>query len=348
MDFFAIRLIHLDITPDVFSAAPTVSQWLDVLEPQPSLRYLTMNIHYTWDAEIYPLFSREVRLPNLQEFNIQTAGIEGPHIFASLVLPSHCGIAIQITEEDETFDDLSFIETFGESLSRCIKRWSGKGSAKDPELGSWGLEVDELYLVLRLRSKDDEWHNPRIQLHYYGLYGGEDDTQDVFPVLSGFIGVIRRKGIIDAAYNCTLELQHPISKNVDLIMMALLLQCCGNITLLRLVGESLWFVNGLLPEPGSGIVLFPALNHATLDRVYIDESGFDHAYGYFQSLLQSISAVGRGIPTITLHIDMEYGMHVEFAEKAISSFGSKIETFTNRFKEQIWAPRYWVGHDELL
>jgi len=346
MDFSTIRLVHLDITPDCLSAPPTVSQWLDVLETQPSLRYLTMDVHATFDAEIRLVFSREVRLPNLQEFNIEAAGIEGANIFASLILPSHCGIAIHIREDDETFDDLSFIETFGESLSRCIKRWSKKGSAPNPELGSWGLEMDELYFVLRLGSKNDEWYNPRIQLRYNALYCGEDDTQDVSPVLSRFISVIPKTGIIDAASSCTLELQHSISKNVGL--MALLLQCCSSITHLRLVGESLWFINGLLPEAGSGAVLFPTLNHVTFDRIYIQDSEFDLVYGYFQSFLRSISATGRGIPATTLHIDMTFGMHAKFAEKAISSFGSKVQTFTHKGRfEELWAPKFWVGRDEL-
>ena len=207
--------------------------------------------------------------------------------------------------------------------------------------------MDELYFVLRLGLKDDERHNPRIQLRYNALYWGEDDTQDVSPVLSRFIGMIQKTGIINAACSCTLELQHPISKNVGL--MTLLLQCCSSITQLRLVGESLWFVNGLLPEPGSGTVLFPTLNHVTFDRIYIQDSKFDLAYGYFQSFLRSISAAGRGIPATTLHIDMTFGMHTRFAEKAISSFGSKIQTFTHRdmFKEEFWAPKFWVGRDEL-
>jgi hypothetical protein len=274
MDFSTIRLVHLDITPDFFYDSPTVSQWLDVLETQPSLRHLTMNVHSTFDAKIHPVFSRQVRLPNLEEFDIETAGIEGAHIFAGLVLPSHCGIAIQIKEEEETFDDLSFIEIFGESLSRFIKQWSGKGSATNPELGSWGLEVDELYFAFRLGSKDDEWHNPRIQLHYYGEY------IDISMVLPRFIGMVRRTGIIDAACSCTLELQHSISKDIGL--MALLLQCCSSITHLRLVGESLLFVNGLLPEPDNGTVLFPTLSHVILDRFYIQGSGFDPVYAYFR------------------------------------------------------------------
>jgi hypothetical protein len=139
MDFSTIRLVHLDITPDFFYDSPTVSQWLDVLETQPSLRYLTMNVHSTFDAKIHPAFSRQVRLPNLEEFDIETAGIEGAHIFASLVLPSHCGIAIQIMEEEETFDDLSFIEIFGETVCRCIKGWSGKGSATNPRTRKLGI-----------------------------------------------------------------------------------------------------------------------------------------------------------------------------------------------------------------
>ena len=39
--FLDIHLAHLDVTPDLFSIDLTVSQWLDVLESQPSLRYLT-------------------------------------------------------------------------------------------------------------------------------------------------------------------------------------------------------------------------------------------------------------------------------------------------------------------
>jgi hypothetical protein len=348
-DFSAIRLVHLDITPDFSSADLTVSQWLDVLETQPSLRYLTMTVQSTYGAEIYPASSRQVRLPNLEQFSIETEGIEGAQIFASLVLPSRCRIAFKIMEEEETFDDLSFIEILGETFCRCIKGWSGKGSTNNLELGSWGLEVDETYFVLRLGSEDDAWYNPRIQLLYYSSYNSPDEVQEV--ILSPLIDVIRRKGIVDAAHTCTLKLQLPITKNIGLT--ALFLQCSRNITHLRLIRYSLSFFSRLSLTLRPGTVLFPTLNHVTLENPRIDEFGFDHnAYGYFQSL-QSISAVARrGIPTTTLRIDWDNETHVEFAvlETTLNSFRSKIELGTyvpGSVFEELREPRYWVGGDEL-
>jgi hypothetical protein len=343
MDFSTIRLVHLDITPDLSSVRPTVSQWLDVLETQPSLRYLTMEVYSVSGNETYPIFSREVRLPNLEKFSIGTAGMEGAHLFASLVLPSHCGIAIEIMEEDKTLEDLSFIETFGETIARCIKRWSGTCS----KLGSWGLEVDEIDFVLGLGSDDDKWDNPRIQLHYVFSHSDGEDEEEILP---SFLDVFQRKGIVDAAHSCTLDL---LEFRIPNGLIAFFSQCGRNITHLRLVyHHSLWFVGGLLhtPEPGGGTLLFPSLNHVTLYNPRIDEFGSDHAYGDFQSSVQLISAARRGIPTITLRVYMDNERQVNFAARATNSFGSKIEIITlvsGPVFEEVRAPRWWVGGNEL-
>lgn len=209
--------------------------------------------------------------------------------------------------------------------------------------------MHEAYFVLRLGSEDDAWYNPRIQLHYYSSYNSPEEVQEV--ILSPLIGVIRRKGIVDAAHTCTLELQFPMTKNIGLT--ALLSECSRNITHLRLIRYSLWFVHRLPLILRPGTVLFPILNHVTLEDPRIDEFGFDHKpYGYFHSL-QSISAVARsGIPTITLRIDMENETHVNFAEleMTLNSFRSNIEIGTympGSVFEELEEPRYWIGGDEL-
>ena len=334
MQFSDIRLVHLDITLDLFSVGPTVSQWLDVLESQPSLRYLTMVVPSMSGADAHPMVLREVCLPNLEELSIETAGMEGADLFASLVLPSHCGIAIQIMEADEEFNPFGrLIEMLGEGIRGCVKRWSwkGSGSAKKLVIESWGLEVGEKYFALRLGSEDDEWYNPRIQVHYYCLDGdAEDEEEEVLSVLPDFLDMVQRMGIVDAARSCTLDIQSRLTASVGLVN--LLSQCTWNFTHLRLMGHSLWLVCGLLrqPYPVTGTALFPTLHHITLEGPYVDDSGFDHAFGYFESFLHSMSASGRefrGVPTTTLHVDMECGVHVRFAEKAKGSFGSRIETY---------------------
>lgn len=350
INFYNVRLAHLDITPDLFPVGPTVSQWLDVLETQPSLRYLTMVVPSMSGADTYAMFSREVRLLNLEELSIETAGIEGAHLFASLVLPSHCGIAIQIMESDEEFSHFSLlVQTLGEGIQGCVKRWSGKGAGSAKKLESWGMEVGEEYFAFRLGSEDDEWYNPRIQLHYYCSATDAMD-EEVLLVLPSFLEMIQRKGIVNPAKSCTLETQFRIMAPVGLV--DLLSHCTRNVTHLRLMGHSLWFICGLLrkPDPEAGTALFPALNHLTLDGPYIDDSGFDHAFGYFESFLYSISATGRGIPMTTLHVDLDLEVHIRFAEKARKSFGSKIDSemyVPQGAFEELREPRYWVGDDEL-
>ena len=354
MIFSDIRLAHLDINPDLFSAGPTVSQWLDVLETQPSLRYLTMVVPSMSGADGYPMVLREVCLPNLEELSIETTGIEGVDIFASLVLPSHCGIAIQIMEENEEFNPFArLIEILGEGIRGCVKRWSGKGSgsAKKLAIESWGLEVGEKYFAFRLGSDDDEWYNPRIQVHYCCLDGDAGEEEEVLSVLPSFLDMIQRRGIVDAARSCTLDIQSCLTALVGPV--DLLSRCTRNVTHLRLMGHSLWFVCGLSrrPDPVAGTALFPALHHITFEGPYIDDSEFEHAFGHFESFLHSMSASGRGfrgIPTTMLHIDMKYEVHVRFAENAKSSFGSRIETYVpHRAFEELGEPRYWIGDDEL-
>ncbi|KIM44146.1 hypothetical protein M413DRAFT_25610 [Hebeloma cylindrosporum] len=346
MDLSTVRLVHFDITPDFFAEGPTLSEWLDMLETQPSLRYLTIKVHST-GSELDPVVSRKVCLPNLVEFSIKTAGIEGAEIFASLVLPPRCKISVVIREEDETSDDLSFIELLGETFSECIKRWSG--NAQKLKVGSWGLDVGEVYFILRLGSGDDDWRNPRIQLHYYCTFESPDDTPAVFPVLSDFTDMIRRRGMVDTASRCTLGLDIPKHTGV----MALLLGSCRRITHLTLMDRSLWIINDLFPEPGSRAVFFPMLKHVTLEALYtmIEESEFDHVYGCLQRFLQLISAAERVIPTTSLHLHtMEYcnARYARFAERVESSFGANLEIFTAHwgFKE-FMELRYRIGSDEL-
>jgi len=350
MHFSAVRLVHLDITPDLFSIGPTVSQWLDVLETQPFLRYLTMVVPSMPGADAYPIFSRPVHLPNLEEFSIETPGIEGAQIFASLVLPSYCGIVIQIMESDEEFDHfLLLIQILGEGIQGFIKGWSGKGSVKNSNLESWGLEVGEQYFALRLGSGDDEWYNPRIQLRYHcSDSDAGDEEEDILSALPFFLEMIQNKGIVDAARTCTLEIQFRIMESVGLVDF--LSHCTRSVTHLRLLGHSLWLISGLLrkPDPSTGTALFPSLNHITLDGPRIEESLFNHVYEYFECFLHSKAAAGRGIPTTTLHIEMEDNMHVKFAERAIGTFGSKIETYVPQGAfEEICEPRYWIEGNEL-
>ncbi|KIM41436.1 hypothetical protein M413DRAFT_27788 [Hebeloma cylindrosporum] len=338
------RLVHLDITPDLFSVGPTVSQWLDLLQAQPSLRYLTIAVPSMYNStRNNPITLRQVHLPNLEELSIETPGIEGALIFESLVLPSRCGIAIRITEPDDDFDGLlQLLNSFGESIHGCVNKWSGKSSTK--KVGSWGLEVDQQHFAFRLGSEDDEWYNPRIQLHYRCLDDPEDEEGAVLTLLPFFLDMIQTKGIIDAAHSCALDIQIPILEPIGLV--PLLSRCAGKVTDLRLMGHSLWLVAGLFNKPDRP--LFPALNHITLDGPYMEEVAFGYAYGYFERFLNAICDAGRGIPMTTLRVRSDYEFHTRFAEKAKRGFGSRIEEYVPHGTfEDFSEPRYWVRDDEL-